>query len=89
MIPLGYLNETLPRPMIEMFKYHESVGIRTVQHFEIPFAYTNYKMFSISVSAPRVWNSISCNLFKEVDNVLRNKATLKKHEQYSTKVFGA
>ena len=63
-ILLGYLKETLPRPLAEMFRYHGSVGTRAVQHFEIPYASTNYKMFSLSVSAPRVWNSIVCSLLR-------------------------
>ena len=78
-ILLGYLNETLPDPLAKMFEYHGSVCTRAVQHFKIPFASTNYKMFSLSVSAPRIWNSIVFKLFNNLDNVPRNKATLKKH----------
>jgi len=78
-ILLGYVNETLPRPIFEMFRYHEPVSTRAVQHFRIPLALTNYKTFSLSVSAPRAWNSIVCKLFHDIDNVPRNKDTLKKY----------
>ena len=78
-ILLGFLNQTLPIPISEMFSYHEPANTRAVKHFKVPFAPTNYKMFSLSVSAPRIWNSIVCSLFPKIEDVPRNKVTLKKH----------
>lgn len=78
-ILLGYLNGTLPRPIFEMFEYHVPSCTRTAQHFKIPRALTNYKSFSLSVSAPRTWNSIISRLFNNINDVPRNKNTLKKH----------
>ena len=78
-ILLGFLNNTLPSSVHEMFRNHEPVGTRAVQHFRIPYASTNYKAFSLSVAAPRAWNSIVCNIFRNIDDVPRNKQTLKKY----------
>ena len=79
LILLGFLNETLPRPMLEMFEYHRPANTRIVQHFKMPYARTNYKSFSLSVAAPRAWNMIVCKLFKDIKQVPRNKDTLKKY----------
>ena len=78
-ILLGYLKGTLPIPIHEMFKRHTPVNTRTVQHFEIPHALTNYRTFALSVSAPRAWNSVVCKLFKDISDVPMNKYTFKKY----------
>ena len=52
-ILLGFLNQTQPIPISEMFSYHEPVNTRAVKHIKIPFAPTNYKMFSLSVYAQK------------------------------------
>ena len=79
LILLGVLKETLPRPMLEMFEYHRPVNTRIIQHFKVPYARTNYKAFSLSVAAPRAWNMIVCKIFKDLEEVPRNKYTLKKY----------
>ena len=78
-ILLGYLNETLPRPIFEMFQYQLPSSTRAAQHFKIPRALSNYKAFSLSVSAPRTWNAIVGKIYNNIDDVPRNKNTLKKH----------
>ena len=78
-ILLGHLKGTLPSPIHEMFKRHAPVNTRTVQHFEIPHASTNYRAFSLSISAPRTWNSIVCTLFRDISDVPFNKFTFKKY----------
>ena len=79
LILLGYLNGTLPTPIFEMFEYHRLTNTRVAQHFKVPFARTNYKAFSLSVAAPRAWNTIVCKIFKNIDEVPRRKYILKKY----------
>ena len=64
LIPLDYLNGTLPTPIFEMFEYHRLTNTRVTQHFKIPFSRTNYKAFLLSVAAPRAWNTIVCKFSK-------------------------
>ena len=78
-ILLGFLRGTLPCPIHEMFKLHVPVNTRAVQHFEIPRALTNYRAFSLSITAPRAWNSIVSKLFKDINEVPKNKFTFKKN----------
>ena len=77
-ILLGFLKGTLPCPIQEMFKLHIPVNTRAVQHFEIPRALTNYRSFSLSITAPRAWNSLVSKLFKDINEVPKNKITFKK-----------
>lgn len=77
-ILLGYLNQSLPQPILSMFRYYTPVSTRAIQHFQIPYAATNYKAFSLSVVAPKAWNSIVCCLYGDVKNVPRTKNVLKK-----------
>lgn len=79
MIVLAFLNENLPRPISTMFTLHRPVSTRLVKHFAVPFAATNYRSFSMSISAPLTWNCVVCKLFRNLADVPRNKATLKKH----------
>ena len=79
MIMLAYLNNSLPEPISEMFRQHVPVGTRVARHFNVPFAATNYRAFSLSHSAPHTWNSIVVQLFGNIDSVPRNKFTVKKH----------
>ena len=72
-ILLGFLKGTLPCPIHEMFKLHVPVNTRAVQHFEIPRSLTNYRAFSLSITAPRAWNSIVSKLFKDINEVPKNR----------------
>ena len=78
-ILLGHLNQTLPSPISTMFKHYTPVSTRAVQHYHIPYANTNYRSFSLSITAPKAWNKIVCKLHSDIRNVPRNKCTLKKH----------
>ena len=78
MILLAYLKETLPTPIANMLKCENSSNPRQHDHFVIPFAMTNYRMFSLSCSAPRYWNKITTLSYKKLDDVPRSKTTLKK-----------
>ena len=90
LIMLGYLNESLPISISNMFDRHVSVNTRAVKHFHVPYAPTNYRSFSISYTAPDVWNRIICQMYNDIESVPRNKHTLKKHvkkyliSQYNT-----
>lgn len=78
-ILLGFLNQTLPSSILDMFSYHVPVGTRAVQHFDVPYAATNYRAFSLSIAAPKAWNSVVCILFNDINDVPRNKTTFKKY----------
>ena len=78
MILLAHLNNNLPSPIESMFKYSTPTNRRSNQHFCIPFAATNYRQFALSCSAPKIWNEIIGKLYTRLDQVPRNKQTLKK-----------
>ena len=79
MILLAYLNNTLPCPIAKLFKYQEPSITRQCYHFATPKAQSNYRLFSLSCSAPRIWNNIVGSMFKQINDVPKNKLTLKKH----------
>ena len=78
MIILSYINNNLPTPISSMFKYCEPTNTRLPQHFFVPFASTNYRLFSLSCSAPQIWNTVICKLYKNLNEVPKHKHTLKK-----------
>ena len=78
MIILAHLNEDLPAPIADMFHYARPSNTRSTQHFEIPFASTNYGLFALSCSAPKTWNRTIGSIYKEINEVPRNKRILKK-----------
>lgn len=78
-ILLNYLKGELPNIIHEMFKLHVPVNTRAIKHFQIPHASTNYRLFSLSVSAPRAWNSMVTSLFKDITEVPTQKFTFKKY----------
>lgn len=79
MILLAFINKTLPEQIADMFKFYRPTGTRLAKHFFVPFVQTNYRAFSLSYYGPKTWNQIICPLFNDIDDVPRNKATLKKH----------
>jgi len=78
-IMLGFLNQSLPAPLSNMFQLYEQGGLRVRQHFQIPFSDINYRMFSLPFIAPKAWNKIICSHFHRIDDVPRSKMILKKH----------
>ena len=78
MIMLAHLNEGLPAPIASMFHYATPSNTRFTQHFQIPFASTNYGLFALSCSAPKIWNKTIGSRYKELEDVPRNKRNLKK-----------
>ena len=78
MIMLAYLKGTLPELIAKMFKCQNDSNTRQNDHFVIPFAMTNYRMYSLACSAPRYWNEILTLTYKKLDDIPRNKTTLKK-----------
>ena len=58
MILLTHINKKLPDPIASMFRYCTSTNRRTTQHFAVPFASTNYRLFALSCSAPKIWNTV-------------------------------
>ena len=79
MILLAFIKENLPHPISAMFKLHRPVSTRLVKHFEVPFAATNYRSFSVSIRAPHIWNSVVCKLFNDLADVPKSKEVLKKY----------
>ena len=78
-ILLNYLKGELPNIIHEMFKLHVPANTRAIKHFQIPHASTNYRLFSLSVAAPRAWNSMVSSLFKDITEVPTKKFTFKKY----------
>ena len=78
-ILLAFLKGTLPRALSELFHLYIPQTTRTTSHFQIPFTYTNYRSFALSITAPKAWNTVVCNIFNQIQEVPRNKFTLKKH----------
>ena len=89
MIILAFVNNVLPNPIAGMFKREPATKTRHPKHFTLPLASRNYRLFALSCSAPRIWNSLIADKFKDMDNVPKSKITLKKHirkyffEEYS------
>ena len=89
MILLAYIKDVLPGPVARMFKYERATNTRQAKHFDIPVALRNYRLFALSCNAPIIWNSIIASNIKDLNDVPRNKAVLKKRvrkyfiEEYS------
>ena len=79
MILLAYVNKTLPSSVANLFQYHRPNNTRLSKHFFVPYAKTNYRTFAISYFAPKVWNAIVSSIFEDIEDVPKNKYTLKKY----------
>ena len=77
MILLARINGTLPSPISQLFMYEEKKNTRNVKHFATPLALRNYRLFALSCSAPRTWNTIVTPSFRDLENVPRSKLALK------------
>ena len=78
MILLAHVNNTLPSPISKLFEYEEHKNTRSVKHFVTPLALRNYRLFALSCSVPRIWNTIITPIFRDIKDVPSNKALLKK-----------
>ena len=79
MILLSFINRTLPKTIADMFQYSRPTNTRLLKHFFVPLVRTNYRKFALSYFAPKTWNKTICPLFSDIDDVPKNKATLKKY----------
>ena len=77
MILLAHVNNTLPSPISKLFEYEEHKNTRSVKHFVTPLALRNYRLFALSCSVPRIWNTIITPIFRDIKDVPSNKALLK------------
>ena len=72
----AFLTGSLPSVMRSYFTTYpqsEQRSVRSPQHFQVPFAPTNYRKHSLFVSAPAAWNkSIASNL-PNIEDVPRSK----------------
>jgi len=78
-ILLAFLNGTLPLLVSDLFNLKRPLITRAAEHFDVPFTHCNYRTFSLSFTAPKAWNSIVCSMFRQLDDVSRSKAVLKKY----------
>ena len=76
---LAFLNGTLPKMIADMFKPNRPLNTRAAEHFIMPFSRCNFRTFSFSFTAPKAWNSYICPIFRQLEDVPRNKVTFKKH----------
>ena len=77
-ILLAHLNGLLPEPLSAMFQINEPLNTRISEHFVVPFTRYNFRSFSLSVAAPRMWNDVMKNIFHGINDVPRSKNILKK-----------
>ena len=78
MILLAFINNNLPKPIAEMLKKEPVTNTRQSKHFASPLATRNYRLFTLSCNAPRIWNAIISPKFKNIVTVPRSKSLLKK-----------
>ena len=78
-ILLAYLNNALPHLVSDMFLLSKPLNTRAVEHFVTPFSRCNFRIFSLPFSAPKAWNNIICPFIPQLEDVPRNKATLKRY----------
>lgn len=78
-ILLGFLKKTLPSAISDLFKLNVPSSSRQQTHFQIPFTFVNYRLFSMSFVAPKAWNNAVGKLFKHVQDVPLSKFVLKKN----------
>ena len=77
-ILLSFLNGTLPIALSSLFQLNGPLSTRSPEHFVVPFTRSNFRMFSISLSAPRAWNTVIHTECNNIDEVPRSKSILKK-----------
>ena len=77
MILLAHINDNLPNTISSLLKYTLTSNTRSTQHFVVPYASSNYILFTLSCSAPKIWNATVGTLYKILHEVPKNKKTLK------------
>ena len=79
MILLAFLNGTLPQPLSSLFHINRPLSTRIHRHFSVPFARSNFRAMSLSICAPKAWNSTICEGFSDLEDVPKSKMSLKKY----------
>lgn len=78
----SFLLGSLPSPMASQLNLIDvNVARRVVrrsQHFQIPFASTVYRKFSLFISAPRTWNNIVASKIRNLPDIPTSKVFFKK-----------
>ena len=72
----SFLIGTLPTVIASHFSIcpqNDQRSVRSPQHFQIPFAPTNYRKFSLFITAPAVWNNVIARSLPELEDVPRSK----------------
>ena len=82
----NYLTNTLPSSIASHFSLcpQSDRVSRSPQHFNVPFAPTNYRKFSLYIAAPRAWNTLISPKIPNIIDVPLSKSFFKK---VSKKIF--
>ena len=70
------LTGTLPSAIADYFTacpQNDLRSVRSPQHFQVPFAPTNYRKYSLYIQAPAVWNEIIASNLPNLEDVPRSK----------------
>ena len=78
MILLSYLNGSIPNVIGNLFNLNTASNTRSPEHFLVPFTHANFRAFSLAFSLPRAWNMTICKIFRNINDVPRGKAILKR-----------
>ena len=77
----NYLARTLPPIISDNFslcQHNTQRAVRTPQHFDVPFAPTNYRKFSLYIAAPDAWNKIISPRIPNLNDIPMSKTFFKK-----------
>lgn len=77
----SFLFGRLPAPLSERFFLTEDQHRRLIRrrnHFVVPFASTNYRKFSLFVSAPTIWNTVISSKIHDLNDVPWSKVQFKR-----------
>ena len=77
----SFLTGTLPSAIADYFTacpQNDLRSVRSPQHFQVPFAPTNYRKYSLYIQAPAVWNEIIASNLPNLEDVPRSKSFFKK-----------
>ena len=70
----------LPTSLSDKFAYDHNNAMRdarVARHFLVPFGGTNYRTFSLFISAPDIWNTFITSKIRYLKDVPRSKSFFK------------
>ena len=73
-----FLTNQLPESIKTLYAVEDVVRIRRFKkHIKIPFSNRNYRIFTTSISGPKLWNEICAPLYNTIDMIPRSKQIIK------------